>query len=97
MSQHRYLATVKGVYSPDSVKCVCQMFTELRAIKCEYSEFNHYFKIETKTFLPRVIVEDYFIAMGYNLTFFVEVETNPTFFVIPAKKDSIKNDIERCQ
>jgi hypothetical protein len=87
--QHRYLATVKNVYSEDSVKAVCNMFTDLKAISCEYSQANHYFKIETKNFLPRVIVEDYFICQGYYITFFVEVEDRPILFKMPAKKDSI--------
>ncbi len=88
IAQHRYLATVKGVYSPDSVKFVCDAFKELRATKCEYSEVNHYFKIETKTFLPLVIVEDYFSAQGYYVTMFIEVEEKPILFTIPSRKDS---------
>ena len=88
--QHRYLVTVKDVYSTDSAKMVCNMFTDLKAISCEYSQVNHYFKIETKNFLPRVIVEDYFMCQGYRVTFFVEVEDKPVLFKMPAKKDTIK-------
>lgn len=89
-AQHRYLVTVKGVYSQDSVKFVCEAFKELRATKCEYSTINHYFKIETKTFLPSVIVEDYFSAQGYYVTMFMEVEEKPILFTIPSRKDSDK-------
>jgi hypothetical protein len=88
--QHRYLATVKNVYSIDSVNFVNNMFKDLGVTNCEYSKVNHYFKIETKNFLPRMIVEDYFLCQGYYLTFFVEVEEKPILFKMPTKKDSTK-------
>lgn len=90
--QHRYLVTVKDVYSTDSVKMVCSMFADLKATNCEYSQANHYFKIETKNFLPRVIVEDYFTCQGYHVTFFIEVEEKSMLFKMPAKKDTIRAD-----
>lgn len=90
MSQHRYLATVKVVNQKVADKTICEIFTDLGATKCEASGNNDYLIVETKKFLPRVIVEDHFISQGYEVILFVEMEIKPTMYVIPAKKDTVK-------
>jgi hypothetical protein len=88
-AQHRYLLQVKGVKNnTDSINYVCGMLKDLGSTRCDYSNINHYFKIETKNMLPRILVEDYFSGQEFYVTFYLEVEEKP-IFIVPLRKDSI--------
>jgi len=88
--QHRYLVVIDKIENADSAQKLCKIFmSDLSATECTYSDINNYFKVTTKNFLPRMIVEDYMSALGYRLGLFLEVDDKPQLFRMPAKKDTI--------
>jgi hypothetical protein len=88
-AQHYYLTVVRGIETVDSAKYVCDAFSALGVSDCNYSEINKYFKLKTKNLLPRIIVEDYFSALGYYIVLHIEVEEKPQLWKMPVKKDTI--------
>ena len=90
-SQHLYLVVVKNIHSLDSAKLVCDAFHDLSAIECTYSEHYDYFKVKTKNMLPEPIAKPYLSGLGFEISFYSEIEEKPMFFRLPPnKKDSIK-------
>lgn len=89
-AQHTYIAQIKDIDNVDTTKTCIQIFQDLRASNIEYSQQTKTFSFKTKTFLSKLIVEDYFTSSGYTIITFFETGKSSQIIVLPTVKDTTK-------
>lgn len=87
MAQHTYAIKITPTTSKVKIDSCVWVFNDLRVKSCTYVEKLDLFLIESKNFLPKLILVDYFGGYGFNIVEWSEDVKDFQMYIMPKKKE----------